>query len=239
MSIGTVPSVDQQDPERVAEEFCCEGCVLIPGVLTAEEVARLRAKTDEAVADPKTDPKHLSYAGNAFVLRRCHEYDPAFDAMRTHEPILRIAEAVLGRNPKFNAMNVIRNGPAQAISNWHVDDTLEFPLPAEIARFDPRIRMPVLWMTVQIALSDIDSIEHGPTQYVPGSHYSGRHPVSQENPEFEGQGPRNVLCKAGDIYLTNHQAWHRGAPNLSDRVRYVMQVQYAKAWADSRFKGLS
>src|SRR5579862_7490791 len=215
MSIGavpaTVPSVDQHEPERVAEEFCREGCVLIPGVLTAEEVAQLRAKTDAAAADPNTPPQHISYVGKVFVLRRCHEYDPVFDVMRTKEPILRIAEAVLGRNPRFNAMNVIRNEHDQAISNWHIDDTLEFPLPAEIARFDPRIRMPVLWMTVQIALSDIDSVEHGPTQYVPGSHYSGRYPVSQENPEFEGQVACNVLCKAGDIYLTNHQAWHRGA----------------------------
>lgn len=239
MTGSVVPSVALQELEQIAEVFSREGCVRIPDILTAEEVQQLRAKTDEAAADPGTASQHLSYVGKVFVLRRCHEYDPVFDAMRTHEKILKVAEAVLGRNPKFNAMNVIRNEHDQAISNWHVDDTLEFALPPEIARFDPRIKMPVLWMTVQVALSDIDSLEHGPTQYVPGSHYSGRHPVSQENPEFEGQGARNALCKAGDIYLTNHQAWHRGAPNLSDRVRYVMQVQYAKAWADARFRGLA
>ena len=99
--------------------------------------------------------------------------------------------------------------------------------------------MPVLWFTVQVALSDIDTIEHGPTQYVPGSHYSGRHPISQEDPAFEGQGPKSVFCKAGDIYFTNHQAWHRGAPNTSDRIRYVMQLQYAQRWADARFRGVA
>ena len=99
------------------------------------------------------------------------------------------------------------------------------------------MRMPVFWFTVQVALSDITLLEHGPTQYVPGSHYSGRRPVSQEDPVFEGQGPRAVFCRAGDIYFTNHQAWHRGAPNTSDRIRYVMQLQYAQRWADARFKG--
>ena len=159
--------------------------------------------------------------------------------MVTREPIFSLAATVLGSEPRFNALNVIRNEPGQAISRWHVDDTLEHPLPPDIPRFDARIRMPVLWFTVQVALSDIATIEHGPTQYVPGSHYSGRHPVSQEDPTFEGQGPKSVYCKAGDIYFTNHQAWHRGAPNTSERIRYVMQLQYAQRWADSRFRGVS
>ncbi len=97
--------------------------------------------------------------------------------------------------------------------------------------------MPVLWFTVQVALSDIETLAHGPTQYVPGSHYSGRQPPAQDNLSFEGQGPRSVFCKAGDIYLTNHQTWHRGAPNTSGSIRYVLQVQYAQRWADNRFRG--
>jgi ectoine hydroxylase-related dioxygenase (phytanoyl-CoA dioxygenase family) len=230
-------SPHQQEFAEVVEEFFREGCVLIPNVLTMDEVNALRAKTDEYAATADPAGKHFSFAANAFVLRYCHELDPLFQAMMTHPPILKVAEAVLGPNPKFNAMNVIRNGQGQAISHWHVDDVLEFPLPAEIPRFDARIRMPLLWMTVQVALSDIDRIEHGPTQFVPTSHYSGRKP--SQNPEFEGHGPQSVFCKAGDIYLTNHQCWHRGAPNLSERVRYIMQIQYAQAWADRRFKGFA
>lgn len=226
-----------QELAAIVDEFLREGCVLIPNVLRADEVAALRTKTDEYAANPNTPRKHLTMAANAFVLRYCHELDPLFQAMTTHEPIVRVAQAVLGANAKFNAMNVIRNGPGQAIAHWHVDDVLEFPLPPEIPRFDARIRMPVFWMTVQVALSDIDSIEHGPTQFVPTSHYSGRKP--NETLEFDGRGPQSVFCKAGDIYLTNHQCWHRGAPNLSDRVRYIMQIQYAQGWADRRFRGVA
>ena len=58
-----------------------------------------------------------------------------------------------------------------------------------------------MWFTVQMALNDIATLEEGPTQYVPGSHYSGRHPNSQEDPEFEGNEPVSIFCKAGDIYL--------------------------------------
>lgn len=225
----------QQAMDAIVDGFFREGSVLIPSVLRADEVDALRAKTDYYAAIAEPGSRHYSLAANAFVLRYCHDLDPIFQAMMTHEPILQVVHAVLGADAKFNAMNVIRNGPGQAISRWHVDDLLEFPLPPEIARFDARIRMPLLWMTVQVALSDIDSLEHGPTQFVPTSHYSGRMP--NETLEFEGHGPQSLFCKAGDIYLTNHQTWHRGAPNLSERVRYLMQIQYAKGWADRRFKG--
>lgn len=231
-STVTAPSV-----AAIAEEFFREGCAIIPNILTAAEVAALRAKTDEFALNPDPQSKHTSYAGTTFVLRYCHEIDPLFQAMTAHPAILPIVEAVLGANAKFNAMNVIRNEQGQAISRWHVDDVLEFPLPPEIPRFDARIRMPVFWMTVQVALSDIDELAHGPTQYVPTSHYSGRKPPEQL--EFDGHGPKAVFCKAGDIYLTNHQTWHRGAPNLSDRVRYIMQIQYAQHWADRRFRGVA
>lgn len=223
---------------EMAEEFFREGCAVIPNLLSADEVAALRARTDQFALNPDPNSKHTSYAaGTTFVLRYCQEADPLFAELITRPSVVGIAEAVLGAKAKFNAMNVIRNEPGQAISRWHVDDVLEFPLPPDVPRFDARIRMPVLWFTIQVALSDIDNEAHGPTQYVPYSHYSGRKPP--EDLLFEGQGPKSVYCKAGDAYLTNHQTWHRGAPNTSDRTRYVMQIQYAQHWADRRFRGVA
>jgi ectoine hydroxylase-related dioxygenase (phytanoyl-CoA dioxygenase family) len=236
---ATMTSPVEQELEPILEEFAREGCILVPGVLTPEEVAALRARTDQFAADESLSKRHRTWVGDTFVLRYCHELDPVFAAATTNEGVMSLVEGALGKGAVFNAMNVIRNGPGQAISNWHIDDTLEFPLPEEIARFDARLRMPILWMTMQVALSDIDTLEHGPSQFVPGSHYSGRYPPKTDNPEFEGQGPRAMLCKAGDVYLFNHQCWHRGAPNLSDRTRYIMQLQYAKRWADRRFKGFA
>jgi len=225
---------------EIADEFAREGCVVVPGVFSPDEVNLLRESTDDYFHRREEIPQqHVSYVHGAFVLRRGAELDPLFASLPMHEPVQSMVAAVLGPQPRFNALNVIRNEPGQAISRWHVDDTLEFPLPESIPRFDARMRMPVFWFTVQVALSDITSIEHGPTQYVPKSHYSGRYPVSQEDPVFEGHGPKAVFCKAGDVYFTNHQAWHRGAPNTSDRVRYVMQVQYAQRWTGARFSGMA
>ena len=223
------------------EAFFRDGFLHVPGILTPEEVSALRAKTDACFARRESvDPKFVSYAHGAFVLRRGAEYDPLFASLIERPEILALASAALGDGPAFNALNVIRNEPGQAISVWHVDDVLEFPLPGDILRFDARIRLPVFWLTIQVALSDIETEAHGPTQFVPGSHYSGRRPPpGEENPTFEGRGPVPVFCRAGDVYLTNHQCWHRGAPNLSDRTRYVLQLQYAARWADRRFRGVA
>lgn len=223
------------------DAFSRDGYLHVPQLLTPAEVAALRAKTDECFANRESiDPKFVSYVHGAFVLRRGAEYDPLFSNLAERPDILELASAALGSQPAFNALNVIRNEPGQAISVWHVDDVLELPLPDDIPRFDARIRLPVLWLTIQVALSDIETEAHGPTQFVPGSHYSGRRPPKdEENPTFEGRGPVPVFCKAGDVYLTNHQCWHRGAPNLSDRTRYVLQLQYATRWADRRFRGVA
>lgn len=224
----------------IVEEFLREGCVVVPGVLGRHEVEDLRAKAEhyfeirESLAS-----RHVSYGyQKVFVLRFGAELDTGFRAVSTKQPLLSLARAILGDEPRFNALNVIRNEPGQAISRWHVDDVVEFPLPDDIPRFDARLRMPVLWFTVQLPLTDITAPEHGPTQYIPCSHYSGRFPQG-DPPTFEGRGPKSVLCRAGDIYLTNHQTWHRGSPNTSNQVRFVMQIQYAARWADARFRGVA
>ncbi len=239
---STIHSIE--DYRQIATEFFQDGCALLRGVFDTAQVTALRDKTDYYYAMHRRDDGSLaklyaSYAMDAFVLRRCAELAPLFASVLTHAPILAITEAVLGPDPRFNAMNVIRNEPGTAISRWHVDDVVEFPLPDNIPRFDSSMRMPVFWFTVQVALSDIDTIENGPTQYVPTSHYSGRRPENRDDLEFDGHGPKAIYCKAGDIYLTNHQTWHRGSPNTSNRTRYVMQMQFAQRWADARFKGIA
>ena len=197
----TIPTfsvpVSDEDVEKLRSAFFHEGCIIITRVFTSEETATHRAKTDMYASDHATPAKHISYAGSTLVLRRCYEMDPLFESLITKDAIKTIAEGVLGPQAQFNAMNVIRNESGQAISRWHLDDVVEFPLPPSIPRFDQRIQMPVFWMTIQVALTDIDSVENGAAQFVPGSHYSGRNPTPGENPTFEGQGPKVVLCRLG------------------------------------------
>ncbi len=225
--------LDEATLAEIVERFHKDGYALVPGVLDRSEVDALRTASDAIMDD--ADRKKQHYHPTGFVGSLLFEGERCFRDVLVREPIIGLVEAILGRDCQCCGQNVIRNAPGTAISNWHVDDLLEFPLPESIPRHDARMRMPVLWLTVQVALTDIDGLEFGPTQCVPGSHYAGHPPNDRENPTFDGAGPVALCCKAGDIYLQNHQCWHRGAPNVSQRTRYVMQLQYCRRWAARRF----
>lgn len=215
--------------------FYRDGYAMLPRVLNPEEVQTLRDLTDRFIGDPKINSEYVTPIINTNVLRSTQALHPAFVDMLVREPFFSLAQAVLGPNVAFCGQNVIRSDQGTGISHWHVDDMLEFPLPADIPRHDPRIKLPVFWFSFQIALSDIDSAENGPTEVVPVSHYSGRNVPTGNDLTFEGRGPTPVLCKAGDAYIFNHQLWHRGSVNQSSRRRYLMQNQYCRAWGPYRF----
>jgi ectoine hydroxylase-related dioxygenase (phytanoyl-CoA dioxygenase family) len=234
--ISTGRVLDAVQQQKVLDEFYREGVALIPGVLSPDEVAQIRELGDQFIDHPELAPRgYAAPVVNAMVLRCTQSLHRAFCDMLIREPFLSLAEAILGPNAGFCGQNIIRSNKDAGITTWHVDDIVEFPLPPEIPRHDARIRMPVFWFSFQIALSDIDSVEKGPTEIVPGSHYSGRG-VNKDGPhEFEGRGAVPVLCRAGDVYLFNHQLWHRGSINRSTQRRYLMQNQYCKAWGPYRF----
>lgn len=231
--------LDEGMMQPIVEEFFRDGVVLVRAILTASECELLREKTDEIFADPQK--KAASSHGIDMVISSPLLHDRIFRDLFVRQPILGLTEAILGKECRFCGQSIIRNAPGQAISNWHVDDCnmLDFPLPAGVARHDARIRMPVFWLSVQIPLTDVESPDDGPTEVVRGSHYSGRLPDTQNNLRFDGREAEPMLCKAGDAYLFNHQIWHRGMPNNSQRTRYLLQLQYARGGTfASRFQGL-
>ena len=213
---GLIAPFSASATKDIIDRFCRDGYALVPGVLSPAECAELRAITDK-----------VAEQNPSFIIRRPEELDLAYVRLFIREPVLSLVRQILGPNCRFCAQNVIRTVPGQAISHWHVDDFLEHPLPPEIPRWDPRVRLPLMWLSVQVALSDISDPADGPTEIVPGSHLSGRD-SPKANPVFEGRGAEPILCSAGDIYLFNHQVWHRGSPNTGTHTRYLMQLQYAR-----------
>ena len=236
----------EQRTNEIISDFKRDGFALIPGVLEPEEVTALREKTDYFFADTEADRGgyvEWTYRDEVpegernppFILRHINELDRIYCDMLVREPIISLMESIFGPEPQQCGTNVLYNDGTRAIDKWHMDDELFFPLPEDVPRHDPLIGLPLLWLTVQIPLTDIESLENGPTQFVPGSHLSRRHPPEDEDPEFEGRGPVSILSKAGDIYLHNPQCWHRGTPNTSGRPRYLMQLQYGPQWAFWRY----
>ena len=234
MSILPTAVAASLTPEHIEEfnvRFMRDGFLHIPGVLTLEEVSELKAATDRVFEDDTYEANRY----NEYIGVRLFETAPIFEEMLTREPIISLAESILGSNCHLICENVVRNRPGQAIDFFHADDEVILAIAEGMTRHDPRLQMPVFMITVQIPLTDVPSIEYGPTQYVPGSHYSGREPDDLYHPTFEGQEPVSILCRAGDIYLHNGQCWHRGAPNTSNQTRYLFQLTYGKRWVAQRF----
>ena len=62
----------------------------------------------------------------------------------------------------------------------------------------PRLTDCLWW---QVLLTDVETLQNGPTQFVPMSHLSGREPNDQQEPSFQGKGPISMIGKAGDAYI--------------------------------------
>lgn len=224
----------------ILEDFYRNGVTIIRNVLPREECERIVKRVDEIFAEPyfarMRNVKQSRQEGtDPIVVHRLFECDLMFRDLLVREPIISIAETVLGDHCHCIAQGCILNRKDFGINRFHIDDGVEFPIGPGMERHDPRLRMPVLRMSVQIALTDQDHEKYGPSQFVPGSHYSGRQPGDTERPTFEGQGPVSLLMKTGDLYLLNGQTWHRGALNQTDRIRYLFHQVYGQRFVAQRF----
>lgn len=222
-----------QEIETHKAAFNRDGFLLLRSILTGEEVEALKAGIDRVFMEPRWKESGNVY--NDFIAVRLFETNPIFEEMLTREPIIGLVEAILGNDCHLVAENAVRNAPGQAIDQWHVDDLLIFPVAEGMERHDPRLTMPVFILTVQIPLTPIPSIEYGPSEYFPSSHYAGRKPDGISPQPFEDREPVAMLCNPGDIYLHNGQCWHRGAPNTSEQTRYLFQLSYGMRWVSQRF----
>jgi len=224
-----------QDSSSIVSRFLRDGVGMLPGLLGADECAVLRELVDAVFAEPTL--RESRNVNNSISACRLFELSPLFLNLASHPALVGIASKILGEDFHLIAQNVLRTSPGQIpfSSLWHTDEPLLFPLPDDVGGHSANINMPVYWFVVHIALSDIDTPDKGPTQYIPTSHYSGRRAPADDAPMYRGNGPRTALADAGDAYLHNSQCWHRATPNRSDSTRYLLQNVYGARFVSHWF----
>ena len=227
------------ETQRVIEELNRKGYCHLGPMLEPEEVAALKDAMERKLNDPKMREEEGDHIRGSSLMRM-FEYDIAFRDLIVREPFASLAEAILGENCQCMSQNALFTLPdpeakPDGPGGWHVDDLLHFPLPDDVSGHDPQVRMPCFVVQIFTPLTDIESLEFGPTQVVPGSHRAGRNPEEQDHPTYSGNGPVSMLARAGEAYLFNNQMWHRGAPNTSDRTRLLGGVTYSKRFIAQRF----
>lgn len=222
------------DIQKSKEEFLQNGFCVIRDFLDLETVKELEKKIEKIFAKERKKRTSHSEEGIDFTLVRLFEVDELFQQMLLKKEVVDFTTEILGKDYHLIADGAIFNKPGQSISRWHCDDGVWLPLNEEVKRYPREMVMPVLQLGFMFFLTDVNDESEGPTQYVPGSHYSGREPDTQENIQFEGKKPVSILGKKGDVYCFNGQVWHRGAPNTSEKQRKIYQFCFSLRWVSQR-----
>lgn len=224
-AIGTTASGEQID--RWVEQFDRDGFLVLHDVLPKALIPVLKDDLDQMLgAKPET--------GAVAELRmRMFERSKANLAIFELEPVVSFAEKLVEFDCHVVHNNSFRTPPGGGISAWHQDDPPHFLVTD--GQPPANVRLPVMLFTANYYLTDVEAVEFGPTQAIPSSHLFGAvPPISMEGTKWE---PSIVSCcaRAGSVVMFNNQVWHRGAPNRSDRVRYMTQVSYARRIIGHRY----
>lgn len=229
-------SIITPTPELL-DQYQRDGFLVLPDVLSPDEVATLKAGVERAFAEhcPEAD----LYGMQEIWRPKMFEHGPEFEALVDHPNIMPLIEAILGNKFHLIANSALRTSPGKTISFWHVDDEVRFPRPPDVP-WDPRVPVNSVCLNLNYYLCDVDD-ELGPTEFIPGSHRAGRQPTPEDNdangnPVYEGRHMVKSSGKAGTCVLWNDQTWHQGGRNTTDgRIRWVIQAPYAKRYIAQRF----
>ena len=204
-----------------------DGCVILPGVMEADEPAALAAEI--AAVFEATPPDREADVHGQFrhgMLNRAALSQKAIASRR----ILDVVEPLLGEDCHVIANTAWRNIAGHPGGRWHIDAGPHVPRPEGVAWPDA-IPYPIFAIGLHLFLQDCP-LEAGPTAVVPGSHRSGRTPPKGDPegppPSYEGREPVLLTARAGDAALFVSDAWHRGTPAEEGRGRFFLQVHYAR-----------
>jgi ectoine hydroxylase-related dioxygenase (phytanoyl-CoA dioxygenase family) len=210
------------------DQFNRDGYLFLQDVLPPDWVAELKADLLKVLAE---QPDRAS--GCIELHPRMFEISAANRRLFDVEPIVSFAEALIAPDCHVIHNNSFTSPPGKGITGWHQDDAPHYI----VTHGEPptNVRLPVLLFTANYYLTDVLSVDNGPTQVIPGSHLIGSPcPGSMEGTKWE---PKIASClgKAGSVVMFNNQVWHRGGPNNSNVTRCMTQISYARRIIGHRY----
>jgi ectoine hydroxylase-related dioxygenase (phytanoyl-CoA dioxygenase family) len=198
--------------DEVARHLTEDGCVIVEGVLSAEEVAAVRAGLDPLLAETDT-------GSNSFLGRRTKRVFAAVAKTRAIDPlavnplVISVLDTVLG-NYLLSAPVVISIGPGEAAQTLHRDET-SYPVPRGAAG---ELVVNVMW-----AIDDFTEV-NGATRIIAGSHRWPDLAAARE------EDTRQAVMPSGSICVFLGSAVHGGGQNRGDASRLGIVMEYAAGW---------
>jgi ectoine hydroxylase-related dioxygenase (phytanoyl-CoA dioxygenase family) len=205
--------------------FDRDGYIILRGVLTEDEIRRLRLAGDRAEQRWLADPGRIGT--DKPYLRRVEplvEYDDEFVALLNHDAFFPIVREVLGSGITMLDTSYFITPPGQGwgdTSEWHIDEALTGPVGAPIP----------LMAKVSITLDEIGGPEDGPTALIPGSHlrsYDENLAPPADPRDMPGKLP--LLVSPGDAVIFHGRVYHAAMPNTGSRTRRMLHYNYGHIW---------
>jgi ectoine hydroxylase-related dioxygenase (phytanoyl-CoA dioxygenase family) len=198
---------------RVLDE---DGYVILTGLLTTPELARMRQAVGHALERaPSLDP--LWRPGG--TLHVDLEQDPAFAPVRESARLRAALSHLLGRRWELTRLTLRAPQPGFGAQVLHGAATLPPAKRGVLAGERPTL------VTAIVALVDFTS-ENGATRVVPGSHrtWSLKVPADPDAPFREA---KVLSCPAGSAIVFPEALVHSGTRNRSQQRRDSLQVSYS------------
>jgi phytanoyl-CoA hydroxylase len=218
-----------------AEHYRQTGYLVVPDVLDADLLARLRGALDALVANASSvsshtdvydlEPGHTPAAPKVRRIKLPHTHTPVFWELANYRPMVAILERLLGpsgvrlQSSKINLKAPHYGSPVE----WHQDWA-----------FYPHTNDDMLAVGVML---DDALLENGPLLVVPGSHkgptwdhhctgyFCGAMDPTRKEVDFESAVP--LTGKAGSLSFHHVRMVHGSAQNVSDKPRRLLLYEFS------------
>ena len=222
------------------------GAIVVPDVLTADEVHRLRQVTDEFVQRASgitahtdiydLEDSHTPENPRVRRIKAAHLHHPDYAALVRHPGIVGALRDLWGPNIRFDTAKLnMKCAGFGAPVEWHQDWAFYPHTNDDLA-------------AVGVMFDDM-AMANGPLMIVPGSHrgpiydhhadgvFCGAMDPSNRDVDYTTAIP--LTGTAGSITIHHVRAVHGSAPNLSDNDRRLLLFQFraADAWPLLGFPG--
>ena len=215
------------------------GAIVVPDVLSPEEVAALRRITDGFVERARQvarhdaiydlEDTHTPEMPRVRRIKAPHLHDPVYADLVRHPRIVEVLQDLWGPDIRFDTAKLnMKSAGFGAAVEWHQDWAFYPHTNDDLA-------------AVGVMMDDME-LENGPLLIIPGSHKGGVYDHHADG-KFCGAmdpGKREVdyasaiplTGRAGSITVHHVRAVHGSAPNLSNRDRRLLLFQFraADAW---------
>jgi len=221
------------------DQYKAVGAIVVPDVLTQAEVQRLRAVTDGFVERARglithddiydLEDSHTPENPRVRRIKATHLQHPEYGRLVRHARIIAVLRALWGPDIRFDTAKLnMKCAGFGAPVEWHQDWA-----------FYPHTNDNLA--AVGIMMDDM-AMENGPLMIIPGSHrgqifdhhadgiFCGAMDPTNRDVDYASAMP--LTGRAGAITVHHVRAVHGSAPNVSDRDRRLLLLQFraADAW---------